>query len=260
MPEATTRIVDAHVHLGESVYGESQNVDELLRQMDAHGVDMSIATAFTPPGLDWSRANALVAKSIQSHLDRLLGAVRVDPRLGAACRDEIRKGFETYGSVAIALHPAEQGVPANHPLVKPVIELAAELGLLVHFATGYPVFSTPFQIAALAVEYPTVNFVLGNMGLNTYLYDVIQACKVCPNLYAETAGHVVTGEVKNGIRMTIDAVGPTRILFASDSPYFDLGVERIKVRVAQLPASSEERILGGNILALLGEKVSARPA
>ena len=51
-------ILDANANLGESLYGPRQTVDELLRRMDAHGIDRAVVSPLTPRDLDLGRANA----------------------------------------------------------------------------------------------------------------------------------------------------------------------------------------------------------
>ena len=87
--------------------------------------------------------------------------------------------------------------------------------------------------------------------------DAFQSVRHFPNLYLETAGNVLTGEKKNGVRVAIEAAGLQRVLFASDSPYSELGMELMRIEVASLPPDSREAVLGGNWLRLL--KLEAVP-
>jgi predicted TIM-barrel fold metal-dependent hydrolase len=249
-------VVDAHVHLGQSIYGERLDLDTLLARMDKHEIDMSVVAGFTPPDLDFSRVNSEIAQAVRSHPDRLVGAIRVDPRLGDASRNEILRAAESYGFRILALHPAEQGFQVNHPLVLPHIELAEQQGLLVHVPTGYPLFSTPMQVAALARHFPSVPFLMGHMGLNAYLFDALEAMVLYPNLCVETAGHLVTGEIMNGVRMAIEAGGAERVVFASGEPYFDVAIELLKIQTAHLPPETEALVLGGNCQRLLSREAN----
>jgi predicted TIM-barrel fold metal-dependent hydrolase len=53
------------------------------------------------------------------------------------------------------------------------------------------------------------------------------------------------------IREAIDAVGPARVLFASDGPGCNPRLELAKVRRAGLTQEEEELVCGGNIRRLL---------
>jgi predicted TIM-barrel fold metal-dependent hydrolase len=245
------KIVDAHVHLGQSIYGEAMEIDVLLRQMDEHDVAISVVSAFTPPDLDFAKANQAIAAAVKAHPDRLVGSVRVDPRLTIASREEIARAGEQYGFRQLALHPLEQGFVVNHPLVRPTIDAAEQYNMAVHITTGYPVVATPMQVADLARHYPNVPFILGSMGGDSYMMDAFQTVKHFPNLYLETAGNVLTGEKKNGVRLAIESAGLQRVIFASDGPYCDLGMELMRIEVASLPVDDLEQVLGGNCLRLL---------
>jgi uncharacterized protein len=243
-------VLDAHVHIGRSAYGENLDVDSLLSSMDEHGIDTAVVTAFTPPWLDFDAANRQVAEAVRMHPRRLIGAARVDPRMAGAC-DSLRAAHAD-GLRGLALHPAEQGVPVNHPIMFDVVAVAQELGLFVHVPVGLPVVSTPFQVAALAKSFPSVPFVMGNMGLNQYFGDVLATLPHVDNLFVDTAGHVLSGDLMNGIRAIVDATGPERVLFASDAPYFDQRIERMKIGLARLSAAHEQLVLGGNMARILG--------
>jgi predicted TIM-barrel fold metal-dependent hydrolase len=198
-----------------------------------------------------------VGAAVKAHPDRLIGCARIDPRQTEASKDEIRRTAEQHGFPGIALHPAEQGFKINDPLVLPVIALASELGLFVHVEIGYPILSTPMQVAQLARLFPSTPFVLAHMGSDSYFGDALGAGTLYSNLYLETSGHVLTGEAKNGIRMAIDALGAERILFATDTPYFEVKIELLRIEVANLSQDEQALILGGNCLRLVGRETLA---
>ena len=75
-------IFDTHTHIGEARHsGRVTTADELLRSMDRHGVDRSLAIPF--PVVDDHRAtHDLIAEAVRRHPSRLAGAACLDPFLG----------------------------------------------------------------------------------------------------------------------------------------------------------------------------------
>src|SRR5437867_521033 len=98
-------VVDAHVHLGRSAYGEKIELDTLLAMMDHNKVDQSVVSVFTPPDLDYARENHELAQAVRSYPDRLIGTVRVDPRNARSSREIVLRATEKDGFRCLALHP-----------------------------------------------------------------------------------------------------------------------------------------------------------
>jgi predicted TIM-barrel fold metal-dependent hydrolase len=109
------------------------------------------------------------------------------------------------------------------------------------------VSSLPLQLAELARRFPETNFIMGRSGRTDFALDLMPAARQAPNIYLETA-YNAPGLVDNLIR----EFGAARVLFASDAPFTNLGLELEKLD--RLTASPVERaeVFGGAWLALLG--------
>jgi predicted TIM-barrel fold metal-dependent hydrolase len=62
----------------------------------------------------------------------------------------------------------------------------------------------------------------------------------------QTAGACV-----EAIEYAHDGIGPERVIFGSDFPFFEVSDEIAKVRTAEIPKTAQDRILGENAEKLL---------
>jgi hypothetical protein len=128
--------------------------------------------------------------------------------------------------------------------------LAGERGLPVLFHTGHPIFTLPWSIEEVAVNFPQTKVVFGHMGHGNVVYinaSIDIACRR-PNVYLETSGM----PMHTKIREAVERVGPERVLYGSDAPFHHPAVEQLKVQLSGLGQADVERVLGGNAAALYG--------
>jgi predicted TIM-barrel fold metal-dependent hydrolase len=242
-------IVDAHCHIGETPHYR-QTPDDLLRQMDANGVDRAIiVSAGRQITVDNEEGNRAVAAAVRAHPDRFYGFACVNPWYGERGVRELRRAVED-GLVGLKLHPSMQGYWAHDPLVYPLVEAATDLGLPIYIHSGTPVFSLPLQIIELAEQYPASTFIMGHMGGADFYVDVPSSAHRATNVYYETSLTCHIGYVDE----IVVQAGHARVLFGSDSPTSQQAAELLKIRLAILTDEQRQDVLGTNVLRLLGEK------
>ena len=71
-----------------------------------------------------------------------------------------------------------------------------------------------------------------------------------PNVFGDTSGV----RYFDALVFAIRRAGPGKLLFGSDGPQLHPGVELCKIKALGLPAQDEQRVLGGNILGLIGPR------
>jgi hypothetical protein len=105
------RIFDTHTHLGAARHSSrSCTADELLRNMDRHEVDRSLAIPF-PVVEDYRSQHDWIGKALREHPDRIAGAACLFPWIDrTAFRDEVRRCREQYGFTALKLQPQYHGL------------------------------------------------------------------------------------------------------------------------------------------------------
>jgi predicted TIM-barrel fold metal-dependent hydrolase len=114
------------------------------------------------------------------------------------------------------------------------------------------------------LEFPKVNFVVPHFGAG-YFRETLMVADLCPNVYLDTsssnswvkyqAGQL---DLTGAFRRALDVLGPSRLLFGTDSSFFPRGWQAKifdrQVEVLQsleVSQSDASLILGGNITRLL---------
>ena len=123
--------------------------------------------------VDNREGNDTILRWVRSWPDRFVGYATANPWYGARSVAELDRALSA-GLSAIKLHPARQGFVLLEPVVRPILDLAAERGVMVYVVTGVAVASMPLQLGELAKQYPTVPFIMGRSGRGDYgLMDLI---------------------------------------------------------------------------------------
>ena len=238
------------------------------RDLDRHGVDRAALIASIPGD------HASVVAAAGAHPDRFLAFAMVNPKQWQP---------ETFSGIRVAcLFPAMHGYSIQDAVVEPVLEWASQAGraAFVHCGAlsvgvrgklGLPSpfdlrFSNPIDLQAVAARHPRIPFIIPHFGAG-YFREALMVADLCPNVYLDTSSsnrwmrYQATAhlDLRAVFRHALEVVGPTRLLFGSDSSYFPRGwhhqifEEQTKalyeIGVSYADAQS---IFGQNILRILG--------
>ena len=241
-------IVDAHVYVGPSLFGQDQSLSDLQRRMEVCGVEKAVLFPNRPPTYHLSPANDLVAQAISSDPERFFGFCRVDPWQGSAAMDELKRGREELNLHGLLLHPWEEQFQVASPLLSSLLEYAAEHALPVFIETGYPLFAHPLDVAEVAKRYPETTFI-GSHGLQLdssafALVDAELAMFECENLVMETSGMYAPAVMEK----VVQELGAQRLIFGSHSPWHNMQFEVERVKRLNLDTEQTAAVLGGNML------------
>ena len=244
-------IVDSFALLGQSLFGHSASVGQLLEVMDEAGIERAVVCPARPPGYHLGPANGALAEAIAGE-ERLLGFARVDPNLGAEAAVEAERALEELGLAGLFLHPWEETFRISAPFVDATVAAARDAGVPVLVAAGYPWLSEGLQVGELAARFPDVPFIATNGGqLNISglgQTDIELAMERCSNLYLQTAGVYREDFLEN----VVARFGPDRLLFSSGFPIFDPRLEVQRPRSMHVEAATQHAVLGANAARLLG--------
>ncbi len=244
-------VIDAFTFLGDSLLGYRQSADELLARMDEADVDRAVACPVKPRGYHLEPQNDLVAEAARAS-GRLIPFARVDPRQGDAAVRELERAVRDLGARGLFLHPWEETFRVNSPLVDPIAGRAAELGVPLLVAAGYPWASEASQVGDLARRFPSLQIVMTHGGQINISglgqFDAWLVLQQRPNLSFETSGVYR----QDFIVEAVGAFGAGRVLFGSNAPRMELRLEIERVRGARLPDEAKALMLGGNAERLLG--------
>jgi uncharacterized protein len=201
-------VIDFHVHQpSRNAYGPA----EFVAVMNSLGVHVSVV--FTYDGLlrPSAAANDSLAAWVAAAPERLVAFATVDPRDPAA-GDELERCTREHGMRGVKLHPWLQGFSAHEPGLDAVCERAAELGLSVLFHDGTPPFSTPLQLASLALRHPRTVIVLGHGGLHDLWREAIAAVLTTENVHL-----CMSGTPGYAMRAIVARCPLERLLFGTDA-------------------------------------------
>lgn len=254
-------IYDVHVHIGRHMSplkgGSGDAVTDLVERALLHGIDRQCISSLgnrgylVNPTLDEVReANDHVLEAMAAHPDHLLGFCYINPRHGSDAMAEIDRCVVRGGMAGIKLWVA---CKASDPLVDPVLERAAELGVPVlqhawNKAVGQLEHeSTSADVAEMGRRHPRATILIAHlMGIG---YRGVLEIAPYPNILVDTSG----GDPEAGVvEYAVRQLGAERVLFGSDAPGRSYGVQLGKVLGAQLTPEQRDLILFGNAERILG--------
>jgi predicted TIM-barrel fold metal-dependent hydrolase len=246
-------IIDANASVGRSLYGPELAVEEVLKRMEDSGIDRAVVSPFTPPDLDLRRANHAVAGAIVADR-RLIGFARIDPRLGEASLRELEI-CRREGLRGVKVDPFEQAFQINSNLVFDFFKACVAARLPVLVEAGFPVLSTPIQIGDLAERLPDLVLLIGHGGQLAMhglgIFDCLNAVQSNANVYVESSGIPETGTESLIERAVLEA-SPERVVFGTNMPINHPQMEIERIRVAAIPETARQQILGSNMARILG--------
>jgi predicted TIM-barrel fold metal-dependent hydrolase len=241
-------IFDSHMHVGEfPLFDVRLDRDGLVALMEEQGIDGCVV--FHPD-------NAYVRGVVES-VPGAYGLVWSNPRLPGYL-EEAQEFLDHPRFLGMKLHPLLDGYHPNDPVVHPLVELLVERDLPVLIHCGHPIFTLPWSIEELVVNFPEAKVVLGHMGHGNIVYinASIDVAARNPNVYLETSGMPMHSKIKEAV----ERVGPERVLYGSDAPFHHPEVEMLKVRLSGLEPELVDRVLGANGRALFATSPGKAPS
>ncbi len=243
--------IDAHTHFGRGMPQgiPPEGVEKCIQMMDKIGMDAIIITpcyASISPDRTYDEANRLLANAMKECPDRLIGLARVNPHFMKRSV-EMAERYLKEDFWGIKFHPRNEAFPINHKeLVFPIMRKVEELGGLVLFHTGCPVYSHPTLVGDVADNFPEVPIIIGHMG-GRFVDDAILVAKWFDNVYVDTSFCRGVGSIEKAV----EVAGAEKVLYASDYPQGCIEIETLKVKLADISSRDKELILGKNIRKIL---------
>ena len=192
---------------------------------------------------DYAVANRRVAEVIAAHPDRLIGFAFVNARADQGqVGDLLETAVRRYGFRGIKIHQHDGRI------TREVCEVARRLRLPIL----YDVMGETTTVDLVAAAYPDVSFIVPHLGSfgDDYRAQVatIDLLVRFPNVYADTSGVRRFDLLEQAVRRA----GAAKILFGTDGPWLHPAVEIAKIHALGLRPEAARKVLGGNILRLLG--------
>jgi predicted TIM-barrel fold metal-dependent hydrolase len=243
-----TAIFDSHMHVGEfPLFNVELDGDGLAALMRGHGIEGCVV--FHPD-------NAYVDRVVRA-IDGAYGLVWANPRVPGYL-DEVLRFLDLPHFLGVKMHPLLDGYHPNDPAVHPLMEEVVERGLPVLVHCGHPIFTLPWSIEELAVSFPQAKIILGHMGHGNIVYinGAIDVAARREHVYLETSGMPMHTKIAEAM----ERAGEHKVMFGSDAPFHEVGVEIRKVQVSGLDAEGVERVLHRNARKLFfGDETADAP-
>src|SRR5262245_56863299 len=242
--------------------------DGWVSEFDRHGVNRAVLIASVPGD------KASVAEAMARHPSRFVGFFMLDASASDAV-ERARRAVDEQGLRGICLFPAMRHVALIDERVRRIVEVAAErpgvvvfvhCGLLtvgIRRKLGLPSrfdmrLGNPIEVANLALAFPEVPFIIPHFGAGL-LREALMAADTCANIHLDTSSS--NSWIRYTPGLTLDAVfrtalavvGPSRLLFGTDSSFFPRGwqkgiyeAQNRIVETAGISVADRALIFGGN--------------
>jgi predicted TIM-barrel fold metal-dependent hydrolase len=242
--------------------------DRWVRELEAHGVARSALIASVPGD------EASVAAAVSRHPGRFVGFFMVDPSAEEA-ENRVTHAITTLDLRVACLFPAMHHVPLGDPRTERIVQAVAArpgtavfvhcgvLSVGVRKKLGLPSrfdlsLGDPLSITRLALTFPRVPFIVPHFGAGM-LRETMMAADACANIYVDTSSsnnwiRYAPGWTLPGVFKTaISVLGPSRLLFGTDSSFFPRGwqrgiydAQRTAAAEAGIAEADQALIFGGN--------------
>ncbi len=252
------KVIDCHAHLTHHSRRNWEADDrKLIDAADKLGIDQLCCSTLTPQRPanpdGFRECNLWTAEGMKRFPGRVLGYCYVNPGYPREALEEIRRCVGGQGFIGIKLY---NEYTCNEPVVFPIVELAIELGVPIlhhaghshYFVEDQPRLTDSGHLAELARRYPEAMLICAHISGGGDWEWAVKAARHAPNLMLDTSGSVTDADT---VDMAAAVVGVDRLVFGCDSS-MTAGIG--KIRGADLSASDKEKILGGNLMRLLGRR------
>ncbi|MBB5873633.1 putative TIM-barrel fold metal-dependent hydrolase [Allocatelliglobosispora scoriae] len=247
-----TRIIDFHARLGAGPAALSR----LYAAMDRHGINAAAVAAggILPPEvlsrqlIDGSHVttepdNDAVLAAAEVSAGRLIPVYFANPHTGTG--DYTARAGRFRG---LELSPAVHGVPLTDPITDDFVQVAWRNGHSVYIVCIIRPGCGVADLADLAKRHPETNFVLGHGGASAIDFYGVNLIEPHPNILFETSGGY-----SSVLGYALRTLGPGRILFGTEHPLQDPGLELAKFAALGLAEADWHQIAEANAVRLLKE-------
>jgi predicted TIM-barrel fold metal-dependent hydrolase len=271
--EERLRAVAARAHIELPSADLAAHVARWLGELERHGVERAVSFASLPVEAETALEAARLARG------RLVPFAVLDPRQPGAA--ERASGLLARGLRGLVLFPALHHFRADGPEARALLDAADAAGAVVVVHCGrlevklrellaipspYDAsFARPAYVAGAALAHPRSAFVIPHFGAGE-LAATLAAGRAAPNVLVDTSSSnawmaeaVPALDLADAFRAALDAFGPERVLFGTDSSTFPRGfradllrAQRAALESLRRPAAAAEAVFGGNARRLLG--------
>jgi predicted TIM-barrel fold metal-dependent hydrolase len=252
------KVIDCHAHLTHHSRRDWEADDrKLIEAADKLGIDQLCCSTLTPrrPASPdgFCECNRWTADGMKRFPGRVLGYCYVNPGYTREALEEIRHCVGNLGFMGVKLYNEYN---CTEPVVFPIVELTIELGVPIlhhashshYFVEDQPRMSDSRDLAELGRRYPEAMLICAHFSGGGDWEWTIKAARHAPNVFLDTSGSVTDAD---SVDLAVAVAGADRVLFGTDS---SMTACVGKMRGADLSVQDKEKIMGGNMMGLLGRR------
>lgn len=234
-------------------------VSGLLASMDAAGITRSVVCNIATNPRQTAKVNDF-AISTAAHYPRLIPLGSLHPDVSEDDMDRELDRLQAAGIAGLKLHPDYVRIDLDSPAFAPILARCAARNMLVVTHAGFDPVSpehmhcTPDRVLRVMEEHPDLRLVVAHTGgfdCEREVLDKLCGTKVYLDTSLAALRRAASAEQGALCADILRAHDPTRILFATDTPWSDPAAEIAFVRSAGLSTENTDAILGGNAERLL---------
>lgn len=246
--------------------------DRWVAELDRQNVGRAALIASVPGD------TVSVAEAVAHHPHRFVGFFMHNP-MGHDSGALLDRAFRELQMRTVCLFPAMHGFRPDDECVEPVFRAAAEYGAAVFVHCGFlsvgirkklglpsPFdlrLGDPLAVSRVALGFPQVPVIIPHFGAG-YFREALMAADQCPTIHFDTSSSNAWIRFNDGLtlervfRAALAVMGPSRLLFGTDSSFFPRGwqvaVYQDQQRAtASLGEADKAAIFGGNFQRLFPE-------
>lgn len=248
LPLSDVEIIDIHAHLGPNgvMHIPRNSAEDMVQTMDACGIDKVVVSAHAGIDADIVLGNNMVFDAISKFPGRIFGACMVNGHYPDLSVDELNRCFgHAENFKIIKIHPFSTSCGLNDKRMNPILKFAADrrMVVLVHTWLDGDEFGNLEIFKNMAVEYPSINWIMGHSGGPFGSYHAAEIAKKLKNVYLDLT--ISMGPARQ-VEYFVNEVGAERVLFGTDNPFLDPRPQVGRVGLADISEEAKKNIFGSN--------------
>jgi predicted TIM-barrel fold metal-dependent hydrolase len=250
--------IDVHAHIGDTI-NRAQPVGQAPEKYLARMAQSGVAAAIPCPAaggpqargvLDTRDQNEVVAGMCRERPDRFpIGLGIVEVRHLRAGVDELERSMRDGGLVGFMVHPGISG-HAMGPELNPFLEVVDARGGLALLHVGGGGYDA--RAGAHARRYKNTTFIMAHVSMRKdHFPSSVRHLAGLDNVWVDFAQHPAEDDETWDLAAHVRSFGEDRLLFGSDSPYYDHRLLQRQVEAAAISEEEKDRIAWRNATALI---------
>lgn len=238
--------------------------EEMLRQMDAAGIEKSFLVANKTgqlglPG-SWHLPYEMVAEAVKQFPDRFYGLAGIDPTEGMAGIRALEKAVQNFGFIGAHAYPHWFELAPDHARWYPFYSKCVELDIPILLQVGQslvyeprrPLQSVgrPITLDPVACHFPELKLIGIHIGI-PWADEMIAMAWKHENVYVIADAHAPKYWPESFIRY-IDSYGRHKVMFGTDFPVLSFQRYREEVDRLGLRPESYQAFLRDNAIRVFG--------